>query len=170
VLEVGCGAGGDIAGLVMRGLEPQHVTGLDLLETDIEAARRLVPDAQLLVGNGAALPFEDGSFDVTYQVVMLSSVTSPDIRKRIAEEMVRVTRPGGRVVSYDMTLILDRNPHLVALDGPELRRLFGERIASIHRMTLFLPIASRVPSWVRRWLRAVPMLRTHLFAIVEVSR
>jgi hypothetical protein len=33
-------------------------------------------------------------------------------------------------------------------------------------VTLFLPIASRVPSAVGRWLARIPWLRRHLFAVV----
>jgi SAM-dependent methyltransferase len=51
---------------------------------------------EVLEGNACELPFEDGSFDLTYCGKILASV--PDLPKALAE-MARVTRPGGRVVA-----------------------------------------------------------------------
>lgn len=51
-----------------------------------------------VLGSGLALPFADGSLDVCYSSNVLEHVADP---WRMAEEMVRVTRPGGVVfLSY----------------------------------------------------------------------
>ena len=51
-----------------------------------------------VLGSGLQLPFRDGSVDVCYSSNVLEHVSSP---WRMAEEMVRVTRPGGLVfISY----------------------------------------------------------------------
>lgn len=56
-----------------------------------------VPDGTVL-GSGMALPFRDGSVDVCYSSNVLEHVSDP---WRMAEEMLRVTRPGGTVyLSY----------------------------------------------------------------------
>jgi len=52
------------------------------------------------VGSGMALPVRDGSVDVCYSSNVLEHVVDP---WRMADEMVRVTRPGGLVfVSYTL--------------------------------------------------------------------
>lgn len=58
--------------------------------------------AGTVVGSGMQLPFRDGAFDVTYSSNVLEHVSDP---WRMAEEMVRVTRPGGVVfLSYTLWL------------------------------------------------------------------
>ena len=51
-----------------------------------------------VIGDGTGLPFADDSFDISYSSNVLEHVREP---WRMAEEMVRVTRPGGTVfLSY----------------------------------------------------------------------
>ena len=51
-------------------------------------------DARTVIGSGMRLPFADGSVDVCYSSNVLEHVPEP---WRMAEEMLRVTRPGGVV-------------------------------------------------------------------------
>lgn len=58
------------------------------------------PGARTVQASGTALPFRDGSFDVTYSSNVAEHVARP---WQMANEMVRVTRPGGTVVlSYTL--------------------------------------------------------------------
>lgn len=80
VLEVGAGLG--IVGT--------YVPGLSLVSTDIEPQDWLDGTADLM-----DLPFEDASFDA---VVCLHALHHVDHPRRAMEEMLRVTRPGGRIL------------------------------------------------------------------------
>lgn len=58
------------------------------------------PEPGTVLGSGMELPFRDGSFDVTYSSNVLEHVDRP---WTMADEMVRVTRPGGLVfLSYTL--------------------------------------------------------------------
>ena len=58
------------------------------------------PGPRTVQADGTALPFADGTFDVTYSSNVLEHVAEP---WRMADDMVRVTRPGGTVVvSYTL--------------------------------------------------------------------
>jgi SAM-dependent methyltransferase len=58
------------------------------------------PEPGTVLGSGMELPFRDGSFDVTYSSNVLEHVDKP---WQMADEMVRVTRPGGLVfLSYTL--------------------------------------------------------------------
>ncbi|MCL3818529.1 class I SAM-dependent methyltransferase [Aeromicrobium wangtongii] len=58
------------------------------------------PEPGTVLGSGMQLPFADGSFGVTYSSNVLEHVPDP---WRMAEEMVRVTEPGGLVfLSYTL--------------------------------------------------------------------
>jgi SAM-dependent methyltransferase len=104
VLEVGCGSGvvlRDVAGLAGRRGE---VVGVDASRAMLAAARRLCPRAPgrapiaLRHGDGARLPFAAGRFDVALGVTVILHVAAP---AAVVAEMVRVTRPGGRVGLQD---------------------------------------------------------------------
>ena len=94
VLEVGCGIGTDLVRFARGGAV---CTGIDLSQTAIDLARKNLAanglTADLQVGNGEALPFEDGRFDVVYGhgVVQYTSDAA-----RLVTECHRVLRPGGR--------------------------------------------------------------------------
>ena len=169
VLEVGCGQGGDLAALVQLGVNEHRVAGIDLLEADISVAQSRLPNARVSVANAAALPFDAGSFDVVYQVVMLSSVVDSRVRAQIASEMRRVLAHSGRIVSYDMTYVGDGNPHLVPIDAGELARVFPGCPMTMERVTLQLPVASRVGPRVASVLERLPLLRRHLFAVIRTD-
>lgn len=99
ILEVGCGAG-SLVRLLARRLGPANaITGADanpyLLReaAALTAAQGLASTIRFTDGNAEALPFADGSFDCAYSVTVFEEC---DAERAIAE-IVRVTRPGGRV-------------------------------------------------------------------------
>ena len=122
VLEVGCGTGvvlRDLAALVGRRGE---VTGLDPSRTMLERARRLARGARgaslrLRHGTGGALPFASARFDVALAITVILHVADP---LRVVKELVRVTKPGGRVG------LQDQDFGLVAAAHPE--RALTDRI------------------------------------------
>ena len=58
------------------------------------------PEPGTVLGSGMQLPFADESFDITYSSNVLEHVPDPWV---MADDMVRVTRPGGLVfISYTL--------------------------------------------------------------------
>ncbi|MEV5449692.1 class I SAM-dependent methyltransferase [Streptomyces sp. NPDC052535] len=98
VLEVAVGTGLNLP------LYPADVelTGLEWSPAMLDIARRradgLGRTATLRVGDAQAMPFDDASFDTV--VATLSLCAIPD-EKRAVAEMVRVLRPGGRLLLLD---------------------------------------------------------------------
>jgi ubiquinone/menaquinone biosynthesis C-methylase UbiE len=95
-LDVGTGAGA-----LAVALSPlvREVVGLDPVPELLELAReRALPNVELVEADGTALPFSDGSFDLTATQRVLHHVDRPE---RLLTEVARVTRPGGRVLVID---------------------------------------------------------------------
>jgi SAM-dependent methyltransferase len=96
VLEVGCGAGVDLARFARGGA---RVTGIDLAQSAIELARANFSQqglsGDLRVANGEALPFPDESFDLVYAHGVVQYTSDP---RRLVMECWRVLKPGGRAI------------------------------------------------------------------------
>lgn len=105
VLDVGCGSGAVTRTLAQRVAPGGRAVGLDASTALFKVARELANKAGLGAiiefkdGDCRALPFPDASFDAVVAATTLSHV--PDPRCALAE-MVRVTRPGGRVGVFDV--------------------------------------------------------------------
>jgi SAM-dependent methyltransferase len=104
VLEVGCGSGVVLRDLAALAGRSGHVVGADTSRAMLAAARRLCRPAPgraritLRRGDGAGLPFAAGRFDATLAITVILHVAAPGA---VVGEMVRVTRPGGRVGLQD---------------------------------------------------------------------
>jgi SAM-dependent methyltransferase len=92
VLDAGCGAGLCSLLATLRGAT---VAGLDASPALLEIARERLPGADLREGDLEQLPFPDAGFDA---VVAINSVFYATDMTCAMRELVRVTRPGGRVV------------------------------------------------------------------------
>lgn len=96
-LDVGCGEGRFCRMLQERGIK---TVGLDPTERLLDRARILDPDGDYRIGEGEALPFDDGVFDLV--VSYLSLIDIEDFRAAISE-MVRVAKPGGVLLIANLT-------------------------------------------------------------------
>lgn len=125
-LDVGCGTGVLAARLARAGYP---MTGVDPSGAMLDVMRARSPEVEAVAGSAVALPFEDASFDLVLSVAVMHHIADPaDVRAALGE-MVRVTRPGGRVLHWDHN---PRNPYWGRLmarvpqdTGDE--RLVGER-------------------------------------------
>ena len=96
VLEVGVGTGINLS------LYPKHcsVTGIDFSGSMLEKARERaqrkgIRNMRLLQMDAGDLKFADGSFDIVYAPYLISVVPDP---VKVAQEMHRVCRSGGRII------------------------------------------------------------------------
>ena len=119
---------------------PQGVrlTGIDLSPRMLEGAKRrarqLGVEAELLVGDAGRLDFPDAEFDTVVCTFSLCAV--PDDAAAVAE-MVRVLRPGGRLLLADHVVstswwvrVIQRALETVTvpLDGEHFRRRPARRV------------------------------------------
>ena len=92
VIDVGCGAG---AALAPAARVARSATGVELSPAMAERAQAAAPDAQVIVGDAAELPFEDCSFDLVLSSFVVFFMPDPTAALR---EWRRVLAPGGRIV------------------------------------------------------------------------
>jgi ubiquinone/menaquinone biosynthesis C-methylase UbiE len=143
VLDVACGAGH-----LGRAIAPHvgHVSAVDLTPEMLEQGDRLaraggVENIAFSRGDATALPWLDGQFDLVVCRITLHQVADP---AAVVREMVRVTRPSGRIGITD--IVLDdpatveentrlerlRDPsHNQTLTGDQIQRLLSDAGATV---------------------------------------
>lgn len=95
VLEIGCGEG---ANLYALSTAQAGLFGIDLYEQKLRFAGQHNDQARFAAADAACLPFSDNSFDLVFCKDVLHHIERKD---SVVSEMVRVCRPGGRVVAIE---------------------------------------------------------------------
>jgi SAM-dependent methyltransferase len=101
MLDVACGAGQIAIPAARAGI---RVTGIDIASNLIEQARERAKAEGVEVrfdeGDAEMLPYEDSAFDLVVSLIGAMFAPRPE---RVAAELVRVCRPGGRIVMANWT-------------------------------------------------------------------
>ena len=175
IIDVGCGTGN---AAIVAARAGATAVGIDLAERLLDVARRRAEaealHAEFGVGDAVELPVSDGSFDAAVSVF---GVIFADA-EAAARELLRVVRPGGRIVvttwttAGPMPKVMDAVRE--ALGGPPspprwsdpafLRTLFAPHAVSIEEAGLAFTASSAsayVDEQIRHhpmWLAATPAL------------
>ncbi len=111
ILDIGCGTGEDARTMAQRVAPRGRVVAVDGSQHMIDVARQRAEGCALPVefqlADAHQLPFADDSFDASRADRIFMHLESP---AQALSEMRRVTRPGGRVLVYEVdfeTLTLD---------------------------------------------------------------
>lgn len=155
VLDVGGGPG--YFADAFRALGAVYV-GLDADAGELSLHGREVTRGTVL-GSGLALPFRTGAVDVCYSSNVLEHVPAPE---RMADEMVRVTRPGGLVFLSYNNWLAPNGGHETApwhyLGGrraaDRYARRHGHRPKNDYGTTLFRTSVARMLHWKDAQVRA----------------
>jgi ubiquinone/menaquinone biosynthesis C-methylase UbiE len=156
VLEVGCGAGVDLARFANGGAD---VSGVDLTESAIALARANFRQQGLTgrfdVANGERLPFADNTFDLVYAHGVVQYTADP---QQLVAECYRVLKPGGQAIfqvynrvswlnalSKLMKVGLEHDdaPVLLKFTVAEFRRLLA-RFSDVRIVPERFPVKSRL--------------------------
>ncbi len=97
ILDAGCGTG-----LLAEYLPTREIWGIDISKEMVAWAQNRLPHAQ--VGDVEDLPYDDNFFDTVFARSIIHHLEQPE---KGVEELVRVLKPGGRIIFLDTR---DANP------------------------------------------------------------
>ncbi len=169
ILEIGCGEGQVLGGMLEWGARPANLYGIDLLPDRIARAQQLYPSIHFQCGNAEKLPFEDEFFDIILILTVFSSILENEMRANIASEMMRVLKKGGAIFWYDFRFDNPTNPHVRGVGKKDIIQLFPHLKIQLHTITLLPPLARRLGkaiSYLYPILSFLPLLRTHWIGLL----
>jgi ubiquinone/menaquinone biosynthesis C-methylase UbiE len=168
-LEVGFGNIGWLTELIGWGVSETNLHGIELSAARANKARQILPVADLRIGDAVELPWEDRTFRLVVASTLFTSVLDDEVRRLIADEIVRVLAPGGALLWYDFAYNNPRNPNVRGIGRGEIKKLFPSLSGKIRTITLAPPLTRLIaPRWwtLASFLEAIPLLRTHLLAVL----
>jgi SAM-dependent methyltransferase len=171
LLEVGCGAGGNLLELLRLGFASDKLSGIELLPERLALARAVLPEALVLRGGDALdAPVAVQSLDIVFASTVFSSLLDDSYQQRLAEAMWAWLKPGGAVLWYDFTVNNPRNPDVRGVPLPRVRELFPQGRLRHRRVTLAPPLAravTRLHPALYTAFSSLPWLRTHVLAWID---
>ena len=173
VLDLGCGDGDVLAGLVRWGARPARLIGVDVRADAVARARDRWPELRFEVADATVLPHRDASFDLVVCFTLFTSILDDRVARQVASEVRRVLRPGGGLVWYDFRVGNPWNPHVRGMSRRHLRELFPGWPGTLRLVTLLPALARRLHSLTPAlypMLAAAPALRTHWAGLLECPK
>lgn len=131
VADICCGCG-DVPLLISREFRPAFILGVDHSEAAVEYARDLqrdfdVTNVDFQRGDATALMLDDDSFDFVLCRLSLQIFSQPE---QILQELIRITRPGGRIYTLceDYDLIVGHPEDELILDTYRRAAIYGDQM------------------------------------------
>jgi SAM-dependent methyltransferase len=169
IADIGCGNGQWLLEFLQWGAVAANLHGIDLLGERIACARQRLPGVDLRCGDARKLPWRDGSIDLVTQFTVFSSILDTQVRNEVAAEMLRVLRPGGRILWYDCRHSNPRRAAVRGLSRDDIRKLFPSCSIQFAATTLAPPLSRTIArrSWaLAAALESLRFTCTHLAAVI----
>jgi len=170
LVEVGCGAGGNLLEFLRLGFQPENLTGIELLEDRVAQANKVLPTGVVHVGDANSVEILPASQEIVFQSVVFSSLLDDDFQAKLAIRMWEWVKPGGGVLWYDFVYNNPCNTDVRGVPVKRIRELFPYGELIVRRVTLAPPIARRVcrlhpPLYTA--FNLFPFLRTHVLCWIQ---
>ena len=87
---------------VELGMDPQDGLGVDVSDERFQEGLKKNPSIRMMKTDGMTIPAASESFDLVVQFTCFMCIPSYDFRRRVANEMARVLKPGGYIFWWDV--------------------------------------------------------------------
>jgi SAM-dependent methyltransferase len=167
VLEIGAGVGSNLPFFLQLGVPPTQLHANELLPDRLAALQQRFPGIHIHPGDANDMDGAlDGTFDIVFQSTVFTSILDGPFKRKLAQRMWRLLKPGGIVLWYDFTFDNPGNPDVRGIPRSEVKTLFPEATdPTFHRVTLAPPIGRRVGR-LYPLVNSLAFLRTHVVAVI----
>lgn len=178
VLDVGCGDGDSVWILLRLGFEPANLFGVDIQEDKILQARATNPLVKFECADATSLAFDDGTFDMAMESMMFLQLTEEDIARRIASEMIRVTKPGGILLVSDWRYSKPGSDEFKGVSPRRIADLYHVGTCTEECRTFRGPLIPPVGRFLSKYLSSAyfaihalfPFLAGHVITVLRKSK
>lgn len=170
VLDLGCGSGEGMVRHLLYGSGRADLVGLEIQPRRLAEMRSRFPGLMGVQADAAALPFGTHAFDLVHQATMMTLILDPEVRRRVAAEMLRVLKPSGAILWFDFRYTNPANVDARGIGAAQIRSLFPGCSVELRSLSLLPPLARRlagVAPTACRVLEWLPPLRTHYLAVIR---
>ncbi len=124
VLDVGCGDGSSLLTFLRLGFAADNLHGIDSQKERVAQAREKCPSIHFAHGDATKLLFASDTFDLVHEATMFIHSVDEELSRKIAAEMLRVTKPGGHILLCDWRYAQPGSVAYRALTQPRIAGLF----------------------------------------------
>ncbi len=170
ILDVGCAGGDSIRLIKTLGGTEKNIVGIDIRKKRLNETKSFFRDATFFLMDARKLEFSDNTFDYVNLFTVLSSVLDNNNRKIISKEVMRILKPNGYVLYYDLRYNNPRNRYVKAVTKKDINKLFPSTIINMQLITLFPPLVRKIGKNVNYFypkLSKLNFLNTHYIALLK---
>ncbi len=165
-LEMGAGAGANLPFFSKLGIKNEHIYANELQEDRALELKTNFPEVTTLLGDALQLKYEN-KFDIAFQSTVFTSILDTAFKKKLADKMWDMTKPGGIILWYDFTFDNPNNKSVKGIKKDEIKRLFNRSTKiEFAKVTLAPPIGRRFQN-LYGFLNLFSFLRTHIIAVIH---
>jgi len=172
ILDIGCASGNKIKILLKIGFDKENIIGVDIRENCIKNAKLNFPGSKFYKMDARQIKFSDEKFDFINVFTLFSSILDDQNRYKVANEIIRLLKPNGIIMYYDVRYNNPTNKNLKAVKRKQLFKLFPNMKKELLSVTL-LPYLSRKLGILNNpfyfLLSKISFLRTHYIGIIKKS-
>jgi len=132
VLDVGCGEGASLITFLRLGFPPGNLYGIDFQEERISLAKDRCPGMNFQCGDATKMEYPNASFDVVCESTMFIHSVDEALSRKIAAEMLRVTKSGGHILLCDWRYSKPGSDAHKALTQKRIAGLFRVGSETVH--------------------------------------
>lgn len=187
ILDIGCGNGWMLQEFVKYGADPTKLHGIDIRDEAIHSAvfnGKFGHNIHFLMADALNIPYADSVFDVILVFTLFSSIPNISQRYGIAIEIMRVLKPGGIAIVYDMNAnvknplkriplirrMFSHNPNMKIITKKEMKDMFSKCNLEFKTLTthwyLLAPVL-RFSRFIAVILDMIPLLQTHYLITIR---
>ena len=171
ITDIGSGYGFNILEFIRMGFLPKNINAVEMIKERAEFSMEIIPQSVNVYNqNALEVPIENYSQDIVFQSAVLTSILDDKYKKKLANKMWELLKPGGVILYYDFVYNNPKNPDVKGVPFREVKSLFPNgKFKFKKRVTLAMPISRaicKIHPNAYHIFNFFKFLRTHLLCLI----